>query len=110
MLILTYLFRRKPGLTREEFLHAYAQHRNVMLGYARGLIAYTQSVTTAPISIGGIESNTGASSYDAVSTYIYQSAEDADFTSNLPAVAEDSQRFIDFESMLTLTVDAVKVR
>jgi len=110
MLTLTYIFRRKPGMTREAFLQAYEQHRKVMLESARGLISYTQAATIAPMMVGGIESNTGSSAYDAISTYVYQSVEDADYTSNLPAVSEDSQRFIDFDSMLTLSVTPVKVR
>jgi len=110
MLTLTYIFRRKPGMTREAFLQAYEQHRKVMLESARGLVSYTQAATTTPIMVGGIESNTGPSAYDAISTYVYQSIEDADYTSHLPAVSEDSQRFIDFDSMLTLSVTPVKVR
>jgi len=110
MLTIIYVFRRKPGMSREAFLHAYKQHRKVMLESARGLLSYTQAATTTPVMIGGIESNTGPSDYDAISTYVYQSVEDADYTSNLPAVSADSQRFIDFDSMLTLTVNPVKVR
>jgi len=110
MLTIIYLFRRKPGMSREAFLHAYEQHRKVMLESAHGLVSYTQATTTDPIVIGGIESNTGHSEYDAISTYVYQSIEDADYSSHLSAVSTDSQRFIDFDSMLTLTVTPVKVR
>jgi len=110
MLTVTYIFRRKPGISREEFLRAYEQHRKVMLESARGLVSYTQAATTQPVMIGGIESNTRASEYDAISTYVYQSIEDADYSSNLPAVSADSQRFIDIDTMLTLSVQPFKVR
>ncbi|WP_419710501.1 EthD domain-containing protein [Pseudomonas sp. NFX224] len=110
MFTVIYIFKRKPEITRDHFLEAYEEHRQVMIESARGLISYTQNPTTAPQSVGGIVSNTGNSEFDAVSIYTYRNQEDAEFTSGLVAVEIDSARFIDFTTIITLTVTPVIVR
>lgn len=109
MFTVAFVFRKKPGLTREQFDVLYAEHQAVMLEQARGLVSYIQHPTTEVRSLAGIECNTGLSDFDALSIYTYESESDASYTSSLAAVALDSERFIDFSSMITLTVSPRKV-
>lgn len=102
---IAYLFRRKPGLTREQFLEMYEQHRAVMLQCAKGLVSYEQYPTRKPEAVGDIYTTDEASKFDALSIYTYQSAEDADYTSLLAEVIDDSHKFIDFESMISIAAD-----
>jgi hypothetical protein len=102
---IAYLFRRKPGLSREEFISLYESHREVMLGAAKGLVSYEQYPTRTRHDVGDVYSNAAYGDFDALSIYTYHSAEDADYTTLLPAVIEDSQRFIDFDTMISLAAN-----
>lgn len=104
MFTIAFLFRRKPGLDREAFEALYEAHREVMIREARGLVSYVQCPASAVAQIGGIACNAGPTVYDALSIYTYRSEEDAAHTTRLAAVAADSERFIDFDSMITLAV------
>lgn len=109
MFTVAFMFRRKPGLTREQFEVLYLEHQAVMVEQARGLIGYVQHKTTEVRSFAGMECNTGLSDFDALSVYTYESESDAVYTSSLVAVAMDSERFIDFSTMVTLVVAPSKV-
>jgi hypothetical protein len=102
--IIAYVMRRKPGLSQEEFFKLYAEHGQVMAMAARGLLRYEQYPLRVAESLGDIYS-TGLPEYDALSVYTYETAEDAEFTSRLNEVIEDSERFIDFATMITLPVN-----
>lgn len=106
---IAYLFRRKSGLSREEFLQLYAEHRQVMLTVARGLVSYLQYPTRAPEAVGDIYTVDESDGFDALSIYTYTCAEDADYTSRLTEVVVDSERFIDFSSMISLPVTEHRV-
>lgn len=103
MFTVAFAFRRKPGLSRDEFEVLYEAHRQVMLREARGLVSYVQHRTLATDNVGGIPCDSG---FDALSVYTYRSEADAAHTSRLAAVAADSERFIDFSSMVTLALSA----
>ncbi|WP_175650262.1 EthD domain-containing protein [Pseudomonas sp. Marseille-P9899] len=103
MFTVAFIFRRKPGLSRMDFDALYEAHREVMTREARGLISYVQHKTLPATTVGGIPCDSG---YDALSIYTYRSEEDAAFTTRLETVAADSERFIDFSSMVTLAVSA----
>ena len=97
-----YLFRRKPGMDREEFFKLYDEHKAVMASNARGLISYTQHPFRQPEAIGDTYTTDENEKYDALSIYTYASAEDSEFSNRLTAISSDSERFIDFDSMLSL--------
>ncbi|MCR8717713.1 EthD domain-containing protein [Pseudomonas syringae] len=109
MFTIAFIFRRKPELTREQFDLLYEEHRQVMVREARGLVSYVQCRTNGVTSVAGIECNTGLSDFDALSIYTYETSEDAFYTSGLVSVAVDSERFIDFATMITLAVDQHRV-
>ena len=103
MFTVAFVFRRKPGLSRDEFEALYEAHREVMTREARGLVSYVQHKTLALVNVGGIPCDSG---FDALSVYTYRSEADAVHTTRLAAVAADSERFIDFSSMVTLALSA----
>jgi len=105
-----YLFRRKPGMSREEFFKLYNEHRSVMVGNARGLLSYTQYPIRKPLEIGDTYTTNEYEEYDALSIYTYQSAEDSEFSNQLTAISNDSAKFIDFESMISLPLEKVEVK
>lgn len=107
MFTVAFVFRRKPGLSRDQFEALYEAHREVMTREARGLVSYVQHKTLAADNVGGIPC---ASGFDALSVYTYRSEEDAIYTTMLEAVAADSEQFIDFSSMVTLAVSAHRVK
>lgn len=104
MHVIAYVMRRKPGLSQEEFCRLYEAHGPVMARAARGLLRYEQYPRRTPQALGDIYV-TDQEPYDALSVYTYETAEDADYTSRLPEVIADSQRFIDFSTMITLPVN-----
>lgn len=104
MHIIAYVMRRKPGLSQEEFFKLYAEHGQVMAMAARGLLRYEQY----PLRNAELQRDiysTGLPEYDALSVYSFETAEDAEYTSRLNEVIEDSERFIDFATMITLPVN-----
>ncbi|WP_449433358.1 EthD domain-containing protein [Pseudomonas putida] len=105
MFTVAFMFRRKPGLSRETFDALYEAHREVMARESRGLVRYVQYPTHAVAEIGGIVCNAGPTTYDALSIYTYRSEADAVYTTQRVAVIEDSERFIDFSSMVTLALN-----
>lgn len=104
MFTVAFIFRRKPGLSREDFDALYEAHRQVMIREARGLVGYVQYPATNVAQVGDIACNVGPTVFDALSIYTYRSEEDAAHTTRLAAVAADSERFIDFSSMVTLAL------
>jgi hypothetical protein len=104
MFTVAFIFRRMPGLSRAAFDALYEAHREVMMREARGLVSYVQYPTGLVAQVGDIACNVGPTGYDALSIYTYRSEEDAAHTTRLAAVAADSERFIDFSSMVTLTL------
>ncbi|NBA97574.1 hypothetical protein [Pseudomonas sp. R5(2019)] len=104
MHIIAYVMRRKSGLSQEAFLKLYAEHGQVMAMAARGLLRYEQYPLRRAQLPGDVYC-TQPPAYDALSIYTYATAEDADYTSRLPEVIEDSERFIEFASMITLPVN-----
>lgn len=107
---IAYLFRRKPGLSVEEFRDIYKTHRNVMLNYSTGLVNYTQHLVRDKHPVGDIYTPDIQDVFDAISIYTYDTAENARLSSLAPEIIEDSMRFIDFDTMISLPVDSVKVR
>ena len=101
---IAYVMRRKPGLTQEEFFTLYLEHGQVMAALARGLLSYEQFPLRHADSLGDIYSIPGEAPYDAISIYTYATAEDANYTSLLPGVITDSEKFIDFETMIAMPV------
>lgn len=104
MHVIAYVMRRKPGLSQEAFFRLYEEHGQVMAMAARGLLRYEQYPLRKPQAVGDIYCTSNPLPYDALSVYTYETAEDADYTSRLPEVIADSERFIDFSSMITLPV------
>ncbi|RQW64684.1 EthD domain-containing protein [Vibrio viridaestus] len=105
-----YLMKRKPGMTKETFLELYENHRDVMLNNARGLMSYTQHPIRKPENVGDTYTTSEYEEYDALSIYTYESAEDSEFTNQLIAISSDSERFIDFENMISLPLTIVEVK
>lgn len=91
MFTVALIFRKKPGITREQFDQLYVEHQAVMLREAKGLINYGQHKTTDTRSIAGMECNAGISDFDALSIYTYEKERDAVFTSSSAAVALDTR-------------------
>ncbi len=100
---IAYLMKRKPGLSREEFERRYAEHGAVMARAAVGLLSYTQYPGRA-MGVGDVYTSAESQCYDALSVYVFASAECAAQTTLLPEVIADSESFIDFASMITLPV------
>ncbi len=105
-----YLMKRKPGMTKAEFLKLYEEHREVMVSNARGLVSYTQHPIREPQQTGDTYTTDEYEEYDALSIYTYESAEDSEFSNHLTAISNDSERFIDFESMISLPLNKIEVK
>lgn len=106
---IAYLFRRKPGMSKAQFLDHYERHREVMLNSAKGLISYEQYPILPHAGAGEIYLSGASKPFDALSIYIYSSAEDAEHTTLLSEVIVDSQKFIDFDTMISITATKNKV-
>lgn len=102
---IAYVMRRKPGLSQQEFYKCYAEHGPVMALAARGLLSYEQYPLRQSSGLGDVYGTADQTPYDALSVYTFATAADAEYTSRLPEVIADSERFIDFASMITLPVN-----
>ena len=105
-----YLMKRKSGMTKDEFLKLYEEHREVMVSNARGLVSYTQHPIRKPEETGDTYTTNEYDEYDALSIYTYESPEDSEFSNHLTAISNDSARFIDFESMISLPLNKIQVK
>lgn len=107
---IAYLFRRKQNLSIDEFRNIYKNHRNIMLDYSIGLVSYTQHLIRDRHPTGDVYTSDIEDRFDALSVYTYDTADNARLSSLVPEIIEDSMRFIDFDTMISLPVDLIKVR
>ncbi len=101
-----YVFRRKPGMTLEEFIDYYEnRHSPAMISAAvpHGMIRYVH-YPVRPVGPGDLFVPKDGPAFDAISIYEFDTAENAALVWQLPAVAEDSAKFIDFETMIMLPI------
>jgi hypothetical protein len=107
-----YVFRRKPGMSLDDFL-AYYEHRHgpLMASLMKpcGLISYEQHPVRPLENPGDGYVPVDGPAYDAISIYTFESGDGAQRAWDLPEVIADSQNFIDFESMQTLPISRRKV-
>ena len=98
------IFRRKPGMSLEDFNAYYRdRHGPLMLEHIsdRGLISYEQF----PADAGGAQGRyvtEGELEYDAISIYSFETEAQAEECWALPEVMEDSAKFIDFDTIISL--------
>ena len=104
-----YIFRRKKGLTLDQFLERYQSHREVMLKYSRGLVSYTQHPVREKHPIGDTYTTNDGELYDAISVYVYEKPEDAHFSNCVPEIENDSMQFIDFDTMISLPINRFSI-
>lgn len=102
-----FLTRRKPGLTLEQYLeHYHSTHYELAIKMPR-LRSYRQM----PIRHEGPRSDEAIADYDAVSEYIYDNDDDAAaaFASvEGKALDEDTGKFIDWSSVVTIPVSTAQ--
>ena len=106
MYMVAYIFKRVPGMSLEDFLHHYEHlHGPLMVKLLKdkGLISYehhpVRSVSAADIYVAA-----SGPAYDAISIYTFVSSEAAANAWPIPEIVEDSERFIDFETMVMLPI------
>ncbi|MER5173740.1 EthD domain-containing protein [Thioclava sp. GXIMD2076] len=98
------IFRRKPGMSLEEFQAYYRdRHGPLMLEHItnRGLISY-EHFPAASASAGARYVTEGDLEYDAISIYSFETEQQAEECWAIPEVMADSAKFIDFETMISL--------
>lgn len=99
-----YIFKRVPGMSLDEFLEHYEKvHGPLMINLmkGRGLISY-EHYPVRPVGVGDDYVPEGGPAFDAISIYTFESGEAAHAAWNIPEVAEDSKRFIDFSTMVMM--------
>ena len=107
MYIAAYIFKRKPGMSLEDFLDYYEhQHGPCMVELLKdkGLISYEHYPVRA-VNEGDIYVPEEGPAYDALSIYVFTSAEAAKEAWGIPELVTDSQNFIDFDSMHMLPLN-----
>ena len=107
---IAFLFKRKPGMTREEFERHYRDIHAPLSAKLPGIVEYRQH----PIREGGPGDVFAGipSGFDALSVYTFESTEAADAAWRSPEntlVEADTFNFIDVETMLTLPLILRKV-
>lgn len=97
---LAFLTRPKPGITLEQFYEHYTDIHRPLAEKLPGLVSYRQTKILQEGYRGG-----DAIDYAAFSEYTFESEEAADAAYNSPegmALDEDTGRFIDWPSVLTI--------
>ncbi|CAD6560172.1 hypothetical protein LMG24235_06864 [Paraburkholderia sabiae] len=100
---IAFLFKRKPGMTREAFEHHYKEVHGPMVAKLPGLIEYRQC-PVREANRGDVHAHV-PSGFDALSIYTFESVGAAEAAWNSPAnepVQHDTREFIDVETMVTL--------
>jgi uncharacterized protein (TIGR02118 family) len=100
---IAFLFKRKPGLTRSEFEHHYKVVHAPIAAALPGLVEY-RHYPVRDANHGDIHARVPPG-YDALSVYTFESVEAAQAAWNSPEngpVQEDTLKFIDVETMITL--------
>ena len=103
MYTVCYIMKRKPGMSLEDFLTYYRDKhgpRMVELCKDKGMISY-EHFPVAPQKTGRYLAE-GGPAYDAVSVYSFETEEQAEACWAMPEVIEDSEAFIDFDTIVTL--------
>lgn len=111
MHIVAYIFRRIPGMSIDAFRDYYENvHGPVMVKalQGKGLISYDH-YPRRPQGLGDEYVPVEGPAFDALSIYVFDSAESAAKAWPLPEVVEDSKAFIDFDSMVTLPLSHRRV-
>ncbi|QYK67522.1 MULTISPECIES: EthD domain-containing protein [Paenibacillus] len=101
-----FVFRRKPGMSLEEFRYHYEFTHGPLATKLPGLISYRQHPTRKP-GKGDEAYVPDEAPYDAVSLYIFENAAVAEAAWVSPQgllVDEDTLKFIDTETMISLPV------
>ncbi|KQV41291.1 EthD domain-containing protein [Rhizobium sp. Root1204] len=104
MYTVAFIFKRKPGLSAEEFLAYYRdRHGPLMIDLIKdkGLISYEHFPVDTSVTDGRYVAE-GGPGFDAISIYSFGSKEEAEACWAIPEVIEDSAAFIDFDTMVTL--------
>ncbi len=111
MHIVAYIFRRVPGMSLEAFREHYEKvHGPLMVKLLKdkGLLAYDHY----PVREAGLGDEyvpDEGPAYDALSVYCFESAQAASDAWPIPELKEDSEAFIDFDSMVMLPLTHRKV-
>lgn len=107
MYTVAFIFKRKPGMSLEDFLSYYRdRHGPLMIKHIKdkGLISYEQCPVDPTVTGGRYVAAEGPA-YDAVSIYSFHTEQQAEACWAIPEVIEDSRAFIDFDTMVTLPAD-----
>ena len=107
---LIYVMKRKPGMSLEQFLAHYRDvHGPLVRANLPGIVSYMH-YPIRETTKGDLHA--AAPEYDAVSIYTFASSEAAEAAWNAPTAAvvqEDSAKFLDFDTLITLPVDVRQV-
>ncbi|MCJ2182508.1 EthD domain-containing protein [Novosphingobium sp. 1949] len=112
MFSIAFVFRRREGMSLEEFHEHYRDVHSKVATRMPGLIGYTQHPVRRDAPAIGDHLPESDIPFDAISVYTYESDEAAAaaFTSEINAELEaDSVKMIDFSNMITLPVAVRKV-
>ncbi|WP_321893215.1 EthD domain-containing protein [Paraburkholderia tropica] len=100
---IAFLFKRKPGLTREEFEHHYKEVHAPIAARLPGLVEY-RHYPVREANQGDVHAHIPPC-FDALSVYSFESVEAAEAAWNSAEngpVQTDTLKFIDVETMITL--------
>ncbi|KVD46811.1 hypothetical protein WS61_09945 [Burkholderia sp. ABCPW 11] len=107
---IAFLFKRKPGLTREQFEHHYKVVHGPIAAKLPGLLEY-RHYPVRDANRGDVHAHIPPG-FDALSVYTFESEEAAEAAWNSPEnipVQADTLEFIDLDTMVTLPLVLRKV-
>lgn len=102
-----YIFKRVPGMSLDDFLEYYEKiHGPCMVALLKdkGLVSY-EHYPVRPLNEGDLYVPVEGPAFDAISIYTFMNAAAAAEAWVLPEVIEDSQNFIDYDSMIMMPLN-----
>jgi uncharacterized protein (TIGR02118 family) len=107
---IAFLFKRRPGMTRDEFEHHYKVVHAPIAAKLPGLLEY-RHYPVREANRGDVHAHIPPG-FDALSVYTFESEEAAEAAWNSPEnnpVQTDTLQFIDIETMITLPLNMRRV-
>jgi uncharacterized protein (TIGR02118 family) len=102
---IAFLFKRRPGMSLDEFHRHYEKIHGPIARTLPGLVEYRQYPIRS-VGLGDVHFK-DASGFDGLSIYVFESPEAANAawqSSENQPVQEDTLQFIDLDTMITLPV------
>lgn len=107
MYSVAYIMKRKPGMSLDDYLAYYRDKHGptmVELTKEKGLVSYEHFPIDTSVTEGRYMDEEGPG-YDSISVYTFLTKEHAEECWAMPEVIEDSEVFIDFDTLITMPVN-----